>query len=288
MLFWFCLCWIFVFGLVVGSFLNVCIWRMPQEMSVVAPPSRCTSCGTRLRPRDLVPVLSFLLHGRKCGYCKAPISWRYAIVETLTGIAFALLFLVDGLRIGLVFDVVFVAALIAIFAIDLEHYIIPDELNLVAAVAGIGRDVWGLATDPNHHALAIAVPGTGWDLLLPYSIVGLAAGLLVFWGIVVLGQLLFKKEAMGLGDVKLAMAIGANLGWVGALASFFLAVVSGAVLGLALMGLHVRKRDEQIPFGPFMVIGALAVVYCGQWVVPALLGLYSIHPETPVPLRTWQ
>ncbi|HOM80248.1 MAG TPA: prepilin peptidase [Armatimonadota bacterium] len=280
---------LFVLGLTVGSFVNVCIYRMPLDQSVVRPPSRCPACNTQLRAKDLVPVLSFLIQGRKCRYCKAPISWRYAIVESLTGVAFATLFFVHGPSVALLFDAALVAALIAICAIDLEHYIIPDELNLFLVVTGILRDVWGRVTTGSwSHAAHIAIPFTEWELTLPSSVLGIVVGFTLFLAIGWLGSALFKKEALGGGDLKLAMGLGAHLGWLGAVASFYLAIVFGAVVGIGLIALGVKKRGEYIPFGPAMVLGALAIVYAGYWVVPLFLRLYSLSSGVgPVAVRSW-
>lgn len=287
MWFWFWLGTTLLLGLVVGSFLNVCIWRMPREMSVAQPPSHCPACETRLRPWDLVPVLSFLLQGRKCRYCKAPISWRYAVVETLTGAAFVLAYLVDGVGAPLFFDAVMIAALIAIFAIDLEHYIIPDELNLLLVMTGIGREVWGrVATGQWAYPIFLPIPWTEYQVMLPASVVGLVASVLLFLGMGLLGEWLFKREALGFGDVKLAAGLGAHLGLLGALSSYLIAIVLGAVVGIALIACGLRKRAEYIPFGPAMVLGALAVIYAGQWVVPWLLDLYQVHLAS-VPVRSW-
>lgn len=284
------------FGLVVGSFLNVCIWRMPRDMSVAHPPSHCPLCNTRLGVRDLFPVLSLLVQGRKCRYCKAPISWRYAVVESLTGVAFVTLFWVNGVGrfpyqvehlLSWVFDSIFVAALIAIFAIDLEHYIIPDELNLAILVTGLGRDACAWALGSGQFGALAPVPFAGASLPLPASVLGAAVGFAVFAGISLLGMLAFKKEAMGGGDVKLAAAIGAHLGWVGALASFLVAILLGAVLGILAILLRLRKRKEYIPFGPYMVLGAVAVLYAGQWVVPAFLRLYPLAAMPPLRSGCW-
>jgi len=285
---WFWVGALFVLGTVVGSFLNVCIYRMPRDLSVVAPPSRCPACDTQLRAPDLVPVLSFVIQGGKCRYCKAPISWRYAVGETVTGVAFAALYFVDGPSVALLFDMALVGALIAIFAIDLEHYIIPDELNLFLVVTGLLRDVWGRATSGAwSHAAHVPVPWSDWEITLPASVVGIAVGFVVFYGMGWLGAVLFKKEALGGGDLKLAMGLGAHLGWLAAVVSFYLAVVFGAVVGIGLIASGLRKRGEYIPFGPAMVLGALAVVYCGYWVVPFLLRMYSMGGGEAAAVRSW-
>ncbi|MDH7571339.1 MAG: prepilin peptidase, partial [Armatimonadota bacterium] len=201
--YWFWFLATLALGLVVGSFLNVCIWRMPHDLSVVNPPSHCPACKTRLRARDLVPVLSFLLQRGRCRYCGARISWRYAVVESVTAAAFLLLFLVHGASPALFFDAVLVAALIAIFAIDLEHYIIPHELNWACILSGLAREGWGvLTTGGLAHPVRIPVPGGG-ALPVPASVFGALFGAAVFLAIGFLGTKLFKKEAMGGGDLRL-------------------------------------------------------------------------------------
>lgn len=264
---------------------------MPRDISVVRPPSRCPACNTRLAARDLVPVLSFLIQGRKCRYCRSPISWRYAIVESLTAASFVGLYFVDGPGAALVFDAVFVSALVVIFAIDLEHYIIPDELNGVAAAAGLARDAWGrVATGTWSHAVHIGLPGSGWEVVLPASVAGAAVGLVIFWLIRWLGSLAFRREALGGGDVKLGAAIGAHLGWVSTLAVFVLSVGFGTVVGLGLIAVGWLRQGkyrafQYIAFGPYMVLGALAVVYGGPALVSSVLGLW--WPVAAPPVRSW-
>lgn len=267
-------------GLVVGSFLNVCIWRLPRNESVIRPPSHCPVCHTPLRARDLVPVLSFLLLKGKCRYCQAPISWRYTIVELATGVMFVGALMVNGPGAPFVFDLFFVGALIAIFTIDLEHYIIPHELNYSAVLTGLARDLYGRwSTGEWSHAVSVGVD-------LPASVVGIAAGVALFACIGWLGKWVFRQEAMGGGDLRLAAGIGAHLGWLGLLTAFVLSVVVGATVGMGLILAKRKKRREYVPFGPFLVLGALAVLYAGNWVVPTFLSLYGFS-TTSVPVRSW-
>jgi len=258
---------VFVLGTVVGSFLNVLIYRLPREESIVAPPSHCPACGRRLAPLDLVPLVSFLALGRKCRYCRAPIGWRYFVVELLTGMAFVGAWLTSPqvwtqgapAIAGVVAKLIFAALLIAIFFIDLEHMIIPDELVLTGLGVGLALDIAGLLLW--HEALvSIHVPATAWVLRLPQSVVGAVVGAAFFLVIEGFSQLVFRKEGMGGGDLKLGAAIGAMFGPRLALLSFGLAVVAGAVVGAALMIARRRGRQDYIPFGPFMVVTAFAIM----------------------------
>ncbi|MBW3623740.1 MAG: prepilin peptidase [Armatimonadetes bacterium] len=265
----------FLYGLVVGSFLNVLIYRMPKEESVTTPPSRCPSCDTRLRPRDLIPLFSFLLSRTRCRYCGEKVSWRYFGVELLTGVLFAATVLINGFTWDTILECLFVAVLIAIFFIDLDHFIIPDELNLAGVVIGVARDMLKLALDPSWALARIPIPFTGAVVHAPRSLVGIlvCAGLLYL--IALIGTWMFKKDAMGMGDVKLAAAFGANLTLAGVLVAFFFAVGIGAVVGVLLMATRLRSREDMLPFGPFLVTGALVAMYWGpqifNWYVNTML-----------------
>jgi leader peptidase (prepilin peptidase)/N-methyltransferase len=257
----------FVLGTVVGSFLNVCIYRLPRDESIVAPPSHCPACGHALRPWDLVPLVSFLALGRKCRYCGAPIGWRYFLVELLTGASFVAIWLTSQqvwtggapAAAALGAKLVFAALFIAIFFIDLEHMIIPDELALTGVGVGIALDLAGILLW-HQPLMSLRVPGSAWVLALPQSVVGVLVGGLFFLAVELLSQLIFRKEGMGGGDLKLGAAIGAFLGpWV-ALLSFGMAVVLGAAVGVALIVTRLRRRHEYIPFGPFMVVCAFAIM----------------------------
>jgi leader peptidase (prepilin peptidase)/N-methyltransferase len=279
---------LFLLGLGVGSFLNVCIYRMPRDESVVLPPSHCPACGARLRAVDLVPLFSFLLLGRRCRYCKAPISWRYFSIELITGLVFLAFWiayarkLVDAPDVAtLAAYLVFAAMLVAIFMIDLEHFVIPDELVLVGLVAGVARDAAGLIFwHGAPRPAALPLPWHAWTLLgvengVPSSLVGIVVGAVVFEGIGLFSRLVFRKEGMGGGDVKLAAAIGAVLGPGLALLSFGMAIFAGALIGGGLMLARVKHRGDYIPFGPFLAAAAVAVMLApGSWAAWAV-GLYS-------------
>jgi leader peptidase (prepilin peptidase)/N-methyltransferase len=261
----------FVLGCVVGSFLNVCIYRMPRDRSVVAPPSHCPQCGARLEARDLIPVLSFLALGRKCRRCGGAISWRYALVELLTGAVFLAVLKAYGPTWYVLPAWVFAAVLIAVVFTDLDHMIIPDKLVLAGVAAGVLGE--GLLVANGGPLLSVKIPWT--DLHLPRVVAGGILGLVVFYLMRGFSQLLFRREGMGLGDVKLAGAIGAMLGPGLALLSFGLAVAVGAVLGVLLMVLRLRRRMEYLPFGPFLAVAALLALLAPQGVVAVARAMYE-------------
>jgi leader peptidase (prepilin peptidase)/N-methyltransferase len=243
--------WATIFGIagaVIGSFLNMAIWRLPRRkptegvLWVLSHPSRsyCPNCKNALSVLDNVPLVSFLALGARCRQCKVPIAWRYFWVELATAACFVAIAYHFGATADAIAYCLFFAALLAALFIDLEHFIIPDELNTFALVVGIGRDLWGVVQHDPAHALL-----WGW---LPRSILGamICAGVFVF--IQILGFALFRKEAMGDGDVKLARAIGAMLPLSLALVSFLLAIAVGAVIGGAMVGLAaMQSRGEPQP-----------------------------------------
>jgi leader peptidase (prepilin peptidase)/N-methyltransferase len=230
----------FLTGAVFGSFLNMAVWRLPRRKPGVgvaralSEPSRsyCPRCGRSLPFYENIPLLSFLALGAHCRGCRNPIPWRYFWVELLTGGLFLMLYAHFGIRIETAAYCLFFSALIAAFFIDLELYIIPDELNNFALAVGVVLDLVEVAR--GQHALL-----WGW---LPRSILGAMICAAIFVGIQVLGYGLFHKEAMGTGDVKLARAIGAMMPVGQALVSFLLAVSTGAVIGIAVVGFHALRR----------------------------------------------
>ena len=264
--------WVFVLGSTVGSFLNVCIYRLPRDRSVVSPPSHCTQCGARLRAVDLVPMLSFIALGRKCRFCGGSISWRYFAVELITALVFVAAWVASGQSIQVVSFWIFAAVTIAVVFTDLDHMIIPDSLVIVALLAAVLRE--GIAVwSGQMPLLSVAVPGTG--LAVPQFVAGGIVGLGAFVFIRAFSQLLFRREGMGLGDVKLAGAIGAMLGPGLALLSFGVAVAAGAVLGLALLALRVRRRMEYLPFGPFLAAASLAALLAPNYFLSSSSALYG-------------
>lgn len=249
---WFWMITAFAFGITIGSFLNVVIYRLPianANLDLAKPTwSLCPNCKNRLTARDLVPLFSFLLLGRKCRHCKTPISWRYFCVELLTGLLFVALYLrFPESAPNAVALMLFTAVLIPITFIDLETFTIPDSLNLALFGVAIGRDVWGILQHEHGHELL-----WGW---MPRSVLGAVVGTLIFGAVRVLGWMGYKKEAMGIGDVYLARGIGAMLISVtppdaNPLRLFPVWTILSVVTGLALGGgalLVSRLRADRQP-----------------------------------------
>ncbi len=267
----------FIYGTVVGSFLNVCIWRMPRDESIIRPGSHCPSCKTLLRAWDLIPLFSFLIQNRRCRYCGEPISWRYFFVELLTGGYFAATYIWFGFSANFFAFALFGAALIAVFFIDLEHWIIPDQLSLFGIIIGLINDGIGLATG-SRQPYGIPIPGTELRLPIPQSIAAIVVCGGFFMAIAVISFYVFKKEGMGGGDIKLAAAIGANLGIVPSMLSFLIAVAIGSLIGIALILAGRKTRKDYVPFGPMMVVGAIIAIFFGQQILDSYISwLYGIR-----------
>lgn len=266
----------FAYGTVVGSFLNVCIFRLPRDESVVFPASHCPYCRTRLRPRDLVPLFSQIALGGRCRYCGQPISWRYLGVELLTGLCFMLVLWRTGPTLALLPNLLFAAALIAVFFIDLDTYLIPDELPLTIAVVGVTLDLVKLVLGRSHPVVVpLGWAGASLSVPIPSSFAGMVVAACALLLVGKLGTWLFKKESMGGGDVKLSGAVGAYLGLDAGILTYFLsAVVLGAVAGIVLMLLRRKRGRDYIPFGPMLAIGAIIALLFGDVVNPLLVGLY--------------
>jgi leader peptidase (prepilin peptidase)/N-methyltransferase len=232
------------FGLVIGSFLNVVIARLPERRSLWAPRSACPGCGSPIAWYDNVPLLSFVALRGRCRACAAPIPWRYPLVEALTAVVLALAWTTFGSTLDRVIAGALLCALIAVTAIDLRHQIIPDAITLPGIVAGV------LANVATGH------------LTWPEVALGIALGGGVFFVIIVV-----SRGGMGAGDMKLGAMLGAFLGWKIALFGLMVAVVVGGAWALALMALGVRGRKDAIPFGPFLAAGGAAALFWGEGVV---------------------
>lgn len=245
---------VFLFGAVIGSFLNVCIYRIPRDLSIVWPSSRCPSCGSPIRPWDNIPVLSYLLLGGKCRSCRAGISIRYPVVEALNGAFYLLLMWRFGPYWHTLVYALFCSAMIVITFIDLDFQIIPDRITLPGIPLGLLAGSM-LLPDPFLRAVPL-----GWKA----SLIGAASGFLFYYFIAVAGEKLLKKEAMGGGDIKMMAMVGGFLGWKGIILTTFLGSLFGSVIGLLMILFRGRERGSQIPFGPFLAAGALFSLFYGQ------------------------
>ncbi len=245
----------FLFGAVVGSFLNVCIWRIPAGESIVSPPSHCPGCGTRIRAYDNIPIVSYLLLGGRCRDCRTRISARYPAVEALTGAGFVLVAWQFGPTPEALVAALFVAALITISFIDLDHQIIPDVISLPGIVVGL--------------LLAVAGVGPSWR----DSVLGILLGGGTLWAVAAGYQALTGREGMGGGDIKLLAMVGAFIGWRGVLVTLMIGSLTGAVVGIALMIARGSDSRLPIPFGPFLALGAACGLFFGDTAINWYLGL---------------
>ncbi len=270
-------------GLIVGSFLNVVILRLPAGQSVVRPRSRCPGCSAPIAWFDNIPVLSWLLLRGRCRRCAMRISPRYPLVEALTGALFALaawLLVVrvrggfaDPLRYGhLAAALLFTAAMVALSGIDFDHRILPDRITKPGMAAGAVASLllpWHL-----HDFDTLFLPPAGMGLL--HSLAGMVVGYGSLWLVGWLGERVFRREAMGLGDCKLLGMIGAFTGPAGALG----AAASGLLLGLLLGGLmHLRTRDAAFPFGPALAAGGVGMMLAPEEMGEAFRGIQSLTAD---------
>jgi leader peptidase (prepilin peptidase)/N-methyltransferase len=245
----------FIIGAVVGSFLNVCIYRLPEGKSIVTPPSACPQCGNRIRWYDNVPIVSFLVLRAKCRACHAPVSWRYPLVEALNGILTLLLFMKYGISPAFLALFIFCSALVVITFIDLDHQIIPDEISL----PGIGVG----------FIFSFFLPWNGWLNSLLGILLGGGSLFLVAWGY----EKLTGKEGMGGGDIKLLAMMGAFLGWRSILFIIFAASLIGSVIGVAAMMIQKKDGKLAIPFGPFLAFGAVLYIFYGRQIITWYLSI---------------
>ena len=262
---------VFLAGLCIGSFLNVCIWRIPRDESIVWPGSHCPACHHAIAPWDNVPLLSWLLLNGKCRHCQAAISPRYFGVELLTGALFAAVWLVHGWTLQTPVYFFFTGALVMATFIDFDHLILPDRVTLGGMVAG--------------PILSVAFPALqGQTERLPaliQSLLGLALGYGLLWLVATLGRLILKREAMGMGDVKLLGAIGACLGWQAVLFSVFVSSLTGTALGLALVGAGKKELQSKIPYGPHIALAGVLWMLCGPACIDFYLSWAFAFPPAP-------
>jgi len=246
---------IFSLGLIVGSFSNVCIYRIPRNESVIYPASHCPKCRTKIKPIDNIPLLSYILLKGRCRNCGSKISIQYPVVEFLTGLIYLIVYLIYGLSIQTLVYIILSSALIIIAFIDLQEQIIPDIISLPGIVIGLIL-----------------------SFIVPYmSFINSALGALVGGGIILIiawvGSIIFKKEAMGGGDVKLAAMIGAFLGWRYTIISLFLGFFIGALVGIILILSKIKSKEDMVPFGPFIVLGSIITLLWGEKILAWYIGI---------------
>jgi leader peptidase (prepilin peptidase)/N-methyltransferase len=245
-----------VLGSIVGSFLNVCIYRIPRGLSIIFPSSKCPSCNNPVRPKDNIPILGFILLKGKCRFCKTAISWRYPFVESANALLYGMVMWRFGPDFSWTLPLYFilVSTLIVITFIDLDYQIIPDSITLPGIPLAL---IFGSTLLPDPFSRA--------DLLgFKASLVGFLLGGGLFYGIGIAGSMVFRQEAMGGGDIKMMAALGGVLGWKGIILTTFLGSFFGSFIGIFLIVTKGRERGTKIPFGPYLAFGALCSLFLGQ------------------------
>ena len=268
---------VFVLGLLIGSFLNVCILRIPREESIVLPASHCPACNAKIQPYDNIPVVSWLILGGRCRKCKAPISWQYPIVELLTGLLFLLCYLrfvrnvEDWTQVVLVAKwCVFAAILVVLTITDIRERILPDKVNFLGLGIGLALSFFLAPMDGTAAWISrrlFDVPPPEAALAVGDALLGaaLASGLL--W-LVAEGYFRLRgREGMGLGDVKMMLMAGAFLGVQRGLLTILVGSLLGSVIGAAVIAIAKKDSDFELPFGTFLGAAAMLVVFFGS---PAL------------------
>ena len=255
---------VFVFGAIVGSFLNVCIVRMPKEESIVFPSSHCVHCRKQIPWYDNIPFVSYIALGGRCRFCKEKISIRYFIVELVTAGLFLWTYVYFGLTWKILPYLVFISGLIIATFIDIEHKIIPDEISVGGIIVGL--------------IFCLLIPElqktSSYLLAFGRSLMGVLIGGGAIYAMGLLGDFIFKKESMGGGDVKLLAMIGAFMGWQSALLTFFIAPVFGGIVGIIV---KIRTKESVIPYGPFLALGALICLFWSEPLITWILSGYGIY-----------
>ncbi|MCC3143722.1 prepilin peptidase [Halanaerobium sp. Z-7514] len=241
----------FITGLIVGSFLNVVIYRLPEEKSIVNPPSHCPHCNNRLKVIDLVPVLSYLMTGGKCRYCGTGISIQYPLIELLTAFFFLAAYLNFALSAELFLILLLLSALIVISMIDYKYMIIPNVITYSGIIIGF---ISAIIFD--HISIFDSILG----IFIP--------------ALILLAVALIFKGGMGMGDVKLVAMLGAFLGYKYSLLSIFIGSLVGSIIGITLMALGIIERKDRVPFGPLICLGAVIMIFFGEQIINLYFSLF--------------
>jgi leader peptidase (prepilin peptidase) / N-methyltransferase len=271
---------IFVFGLTIGSFLNVCILRIPERKSIVLPASACPKCGTPIHAYDNIPVLSYAVLGGKCRACKTPISWMYPVVELLTGALFLGCWLAFGLTPLALKWAAFSAIMVVLVFTDLRERILPDVVNYTGLAIGLTISLFTPPADGTALWLSnklFAFPPPMPAVSFMDALLGAAVGSSLLW---IVGEAYFRlrgREGMGLGDVKMMLMAGAFLGVKRTFLTIFVGSILGSLLGVAFILARHKRTDYELPFGSFLGAAAILVVFFGTPLVSWYTSLLVAH-----------
>ncbi|MEK6743884.1 MAG: prepilin peptidase [Nitrospirota bacterium] len=270
---------VLLFGLILGSFLNVCIARIPHETSIVSPPSHCPRCKTPIHWYDNIPLVSYAVLRGRCRTCGQHISWRYPLVELMNGLLYLWAFTEFGITGEAFLVMALCSSLVVITFIDLDHQIIPDIITYPGMVIGLVVAPFFMSTldAPLPFGLDSVLPSLGqYGAAFLNAFIGLLLGGAPLYLIGLLWEKLRKVEAMGGGDVKYMAMVGSFLGWKGAFLTIMLGAMTGSIVGVALILLKKHQADKVIPFGPFLAFGTLMTLFQGSDIISWYLALISI------------
>jgi leader peptidase (prepilin peptidase) / N-methyltransferase len=257
---------VFIFGAAIGSFLNVVIYRIPANLSLLYPPSRCPVCKHRLGKTENIPIIGWLWLKGKCRHCKTPISPRYPIVETTTATLFVLVYLQFGMGMITVGYWVFLSLLLALSLIDYDTMTLPNSLTQSGLMIGLGYQIIIGGQGDN---LRVSIPQQ-----LMGGMIGAVLGIWLFDLITIVASGVMGQTAMGGGDAKLVAMMGAWLGWKLLLVGCFLGCATGAFVGGAAIALGILSRREPMPFGPFLALGGAIAVFYGEALISAYMNVF--------------
>jgi leader peptidase (prepilin peptidase)/N-methyltransferase len=247
----------FIFGAIIGSFLNVCIYRLPRKESIITPGSHCLNCNSKIKWYDNIPILSYIILKGKCRNCKAKISLRYPLVEILTSLSFMFLVYRYGITLTTIDIILFITLLIVITFIDFAHQIILDKVILFGMLLGF---ILGILNNQNIISMLL----------------GSILGGTILYVIAIFGNLLFKKESMGGGDIKFSAMLGIFLGWKLMLLTIFLGFIFASIIGIVFIYLSKAKMDNKIPFGPFLSLASVVSLFLGEDIINWYLNLIIV------------
>ncbi len=246
---------LFILGLTIGSFLNVCIYRLPRNISIVSPSSSCPVCNEKIKAWQNIPVFSYLFLRGKCYFCDSKISFRYPLVELLNGVFYILVYYRFGLTHYALFYMMFISVIIVITFIDIDYQIIPDKITLPGIFIGLISGCLFLPdllliSDFTYQVTELGFKG---------SIIGLLTGGGLFYFVAFV-----SRGGMGGGDIKMMAMVGASLGWKAVFMTTFFGSIIGSIYGISLMILKGKGRKTKVPFGPFLSIGVIITIFYGK------------------------